>query len=117
MLVGEESSRKGEGTEGSVSLCSLILPLAGGGELGGSGTGNKALPLLCPGSGHGSPWGTCSHRGNWEVNGKTISPYKEGAWCSLCTAKLSGCFKAWDHAGGLCGKHPTWLTSFRAAGT
>ncbi|XP_062032739.1 C-type lectin domain family 18 member A-like isoform X2 [Lepus europaeus] len=40
--------------------------------------------------------------GNWEVNGKTISPYKKGAWCSLCTASLSGCFKAWDHAGGLC---------------
>ncbi|XP_035868094.1 C-type lectin domain family 18 member C-like isoform X3 [Phyllostomus discolor] len=40
--------------------------------------------------------------GNWEVNGKTIVPYKKGAWCSLCTASISGCFKAWDHAGGLC---------------
>lgn len=40
--------------------------------------------------------------GNWEVNGKTIAPYKKGAWCSLCTASVSGCFKAWDHAGGLC---------------
>uniref|UniRef100_G1RUD3 C-type lectin domain-containing protein n=1 Tax=Nomascus leucogenys TaxID=61853 RepID=G1RUD3_NOMLE len=40
--------------------------------------------------------------GNWEVNGKTIIPYKKGAWCSLCTASVSGCFKAWDHAGGLC---------------
>nr|XP_045013849.1 C-type lectin domain family 18 member A isoform X3 [Jaculus jaculus] len=40
--------------------------------------------------------------GNWEVNGKTIAPYKQGAWCSLCTARVSGCFKAWDHAGGLC---------------
>nr|XP_011755831.1 C-type lectin domain family 18 member C isoform X2 [Macaca nemestrina] len=40
--------------------------------------------------------------GNWEVNGKTIVPYKKGAWCSLCTASVSGCFKAWDHAGGLC---------------
>ncbi|KAM5297620.1 C-type lectin domain family 18 member C-like isoform 2-T2 [Glossophaga mutica] len=40
--------------------------------------------------------------GNWEVNGKMIVPYKEGAWCSLCTASVSGCFKAWDHAGGLC---------------
>ncbi|XP_054525469.1 C-type lectin domain family 18 member A isoform X1 [Pan troglodytes] len=40
--------------------------------------------------------------GNWEVNGKTIVPYKNGAWCSLCTASVSGCFKAWDHAGGLC---------------
>nr|XP_012627925.1 C-type lectin domain family 18 member A isoform X3 [Microcebus murinus] len=42
--------------------------------------------------------------GNWEVNGKTIVPYKKGAWCSLCTASVSGCFKAWDHAGGLCAK-------------
>ncbi|XP_020819427.1 C-type lectin domain family 18 member A isoform X1 [Phascolarctos cinereus] len=40
--------------------------------------------------------------GNWEVNGKTIVPYKKGAWCSLCTAGVSGCFKAWDHGGGLC---------------
>uniref|UniRef100_A0A8C9GBN9 C-type lectin domain family 18 member A n=1 Tax=Piliocolobus tephrosceles TaxID=591936 RepID=A0A8C9GBN9_9PRIM len=40
--------------------------------------------------------------GNWEVNGKTIVPYKKGAWCSLCTASVSGCFRAWDHAGGLC---------------
>ncbi|XP_048210760.1 C-type lectin domain family 18 member A-like isoform X2 [Perognathus longimembris pacificus] len=40
--------------------------------------------------------------GNWELDGKTIAPYKKGAWCSLCTAGLSGCFKAWDHAGGLC---------------
>ncbi|XP_039707262.1 C-type lectin domain family 18 member C-like isoform X7 [Pteropus medius] len=40
--------------------------------------------------------------GNWKVNGKTIVPYKKGAWCSLCTASVSGCFKAWDHAGGLC---------------
>lgn len=50
--------------------------------------------------------GACSHRGNWEVNGKTIVPYKAGSWCSLCTASVSGCFKAWDHAGGLCGKCP-----------
>ncbi|XP_075834061.1 C-type lectin domain family 18 member A-like isoform X4 [Microtus pennsylvanicus] len=40
--------------------------------------------------------------GNWDVNGKTIAPYKKGSWCSLCTASVSGCFKAWDHAGGLC---------------
>ncbi|XP_037671851.1 C-type lectin domain family 18 member A-like isoform X3 [Choloepus didactylus] len=40
--------------------------------------------------------------GNWEVNGKIIHPYRKGAWCSLCTASVSGCFKAWDHAGGLC---------------
>ncbi|XP_014381518.2 C-type lectin domain family 18 member C isoform X1 [Alligator sinensis] len=40
--------------------------------------------------------------GNWEMNGKTIVPYKKGAWCSLCTSGLSGCFKSWDHSGGLC---------------
>ncbi|XP_052584788.1 C-type lectin domain family 18 member A-like isoform X1 [Peromyscus californicus insignis] len=40
--------------------------------------------------------------GNWDVNGKTIAPYKKGSWCSLCTASVSGCFKAWDHSGGLC---------------
>ncbi|XP_057609649.1 C-type lectin domain family 18 member A isoform X5 [Chionomys nivalis] len=40
--------------------------------------------------------------GNWDVNGKTIAPYKKGSWCSFCTASVSGCFKAWDHAGGLC---------------
>lgn len=40
--------------------------------------------------------------GNWDMNGKTIAPYKKGSWCSLCTASVSGCFKAWDHAGGLC---------------
>ncbi|XP_073911766.1 C-type lectin domain family 18 member A-like isoform X3 [Castor canadensis] len=48
------------------------------------------------------PSGTCSHRGNWELDGKTITPYKKGTWCSLCTASVSGCFKAWDHTGGLC---------------
>lgn len=53
------------------------------------------------------PCAACSHRGNWEANGRTIVPYKKGAWCSLCTASVSGCFKAWDHAGGLCGKCPT----------
>ncbi|XP_067847352.1 C-type lectin domain family 18 member A-like isoform X2 [Heptranchias perlo] len=40
--------------------------------------------------------------GNWEINGRTIIPYKEGAWCSLCTSRMSGCFKSWDHHGGLC---------------
>ncbi|KAL6061798.1 hypothetical protein STEG23_022386 [Scotinomys teguina] len=40
--------------------------------------------------------------GNWDINGKTIAPYQKGSWCSLCTARVSGCFKAWDHAGGLC---------------
>ncbi|NWX34131.1 CL18A protein, partial [Notiomystis cincta] len=40
--------------------------------------------------------------GNWEVAGTPILPYKQGPWCSLCTAGLSGCFKSWDHSGGLC---------------
>lgn len=59
----------------------------------------------------------CSHRGNWEVNGKTVVPYKKGDWCSLCTARVSGCFKAWDHAGGLCGKCQPCLPPAGAAGT
>ncbi|NXP47487.1 CL18A protein, partial [Heliornis fulica] len=41
-------------------------------------------------------------RGNWEVAGTPVLPYKQGPWCSLCTASLSGCFKSWDHSGGLC---------------
>uniref|UniRef100_A0A4W3JK63 C-type lectin domain family 18 member A n=1 Tax=Callorhinchus milii TaxID=7868 RepID=A0A4W3JK63_CALMI len=40
--------------------------------------------------------------GNWEINGRIIVPYKEGVWCSLCTSRMSGCFKSWDHSGGLC---------------
>ncbi|XP_059810232.1 C-type lectin domain family 18 member A-like isoform X1 [Hypanus sabinus] len=40
--------------------------------------------------------------GNWEINGRTIIPYKEGPSCSLCTSRMSGCFKSWDHHGGLC---------------
>ncbi|XP_030059479.1 C-type lectin domain family 18 member A isoform X2 [Microcaecilia unicolor] len=40
--------------------------------------------------------------GNWDINGKTIVPYKKGAWCSLCTSGRAGCFKSWDHIGGLC---------------
>ncbi|XP_069073643.1 C-type lectin domain family 18 member A-like isoform X1 [Pleurodeles waltl] len=40
--------------------------------------------------------------GNWEIEGKTIVPYKKGAWCTLCTAGRAGCFKSWDHIGGLC---------------
>ncbi|KFQ16411.1 C-type lectin domain family 18 member A, partial [Leptosomus discolor] len=40
--------------------------------------------------------------GNWEVAGTPVLPYKQGPWCSLCTASLSGCFKSWDHGGGLC---------------
>lgn len=43
-------------------------------------------------------------RGNWELAGAPIAPYQRGPWCSLCTAGLSGCFKSWDHGGGLCGE-------------
>ncbi|MGH0121822.1 UNVERIFIED_CONTAM: hypothetical protein FKN15_068808, partial [Acipenser sinensis] len=40
--------------------------------------------------------------GNWEVNGRLVLPYKKGPYCSLCTSGMSGCFKLWDHVGGLC---------------
>ncbi|NXP77627.1 CL18A protein, partial [Ramphastos sulfuratus] len=40
--------------------------------------------------------------GNWEVAGVPVLPYQQGPSCSLCTAALSGCFKSWDHGGGLC---------------
>ncbi|XP_043935467.1 C-type lectin domain family 18 member A-like [Protopterus annectens] len=40
--------------------------------------------------------------GNWEIDGITIVPYKKGAWCTLCTSQMSGCFKSWDHDAGLC---------------
>uniref|UniRef100_A0A8D2ML99 C-type lectin domain family 18 member A-like n=1 Tax=Zonotrichia albicollis TaxID=44394 RepID=A0A8D2ML99_ZONAL len=63
----------------------------------------------CPRKGCGLPgWvghlppSVCGARGNWEVAGMPILPYKQGPWCSLCTAGLSGCFKSWDHSGGLC---------------
>lgn len=67
----------------------------------------------CPRKGCGLPgWvghfppAACGVRGNWEVAGTPILPYKQGPWCSLCTAGLSGCFKSWDHSGGLCGESP-----------
>ncbi|XP_062327182.1 C-type lectin domain family 18 member A-like [Osmerus eperlanus] len=40
--------------------------------------------------------------GNWEVNGQMVVPYKAGSSCSLCTSSMSGCFRLWDHVGGLC---------------
>ncbi|XP_041917704.1 C-type lectin domain family 18 member B-like isoform X2 [Alosa sapidissima] len=40
--------------------------------------------------------------GNWEVNGRPVVPYKAGVYCSLCTSDMSGCFRLWDHVGGLC---------------
>ena len=44
-------------------------------------------------------------RGNWEVNGRQVVPYKAGVYCSLCTSSMSGCFRLWDHVGGLCGEN------------
>ncbi|XP_054390099.1 C-type lectin domain family 18 member A isoform X3 [Pongo abelii] len=73
-------------------------------ELKGPG-GQTAGPHHCLAQGQALPHPVVParpHRGNWEVNGKIIIPYKKGASCSLCTASVSGCFKAWDHAGGLC---------------
>uniref|UniRef100_A0A087YIT7 C-type lectin domain family 18 member A n=1 Tax=Poecilia formosa TaxID=48698 RepID=A0A087YIT7_POEFO len=32
--------------------------------------------------------------GNWETNGRPVTPYK--------TSSMSGCFRLWDHVGGLC---------------
>ncbi|KAM3665273.1 C-type lectin domain family 18 member A-like [Ammospiza nelsoni] len=58
----------------------------------------------CPGPHGPSEAFVCAYSpgGNWEVAGVPILPYKQGPWCSLCTAGLSGCFKSWDHSGGLC---------------
>ncbi|XP_072202729.1 C-type lectin domain family 18 member A-like isoform X4 [Excalfactoria chinensis] len=59
---------------------------------------------LCAGSrGHSQAF-ACAYSpgGNWELAGAPIVPYQHGPWCSLCTAGLSGCFKSWDHEGGLC---------------
>ncbi|KAF7462227.1 hypothetical protein GHT09_012934 [Marmota monax] len=90
---------KEEGVYDSVSepLCSLQLVWATSSQLGCGrhrcSVGQVAMEAF-----------VCAYSpgGNWKVNGKTITPYKKGAWCSLCTASVSGCFKAWDHAGGLC---------------
>ncbi|KAG7483491.1 C-type lectin domain family 18 member A-like [Solea senegalensis] len=40
--------------------------------------------------------------GNWEANGRLVTPYKQGVYCSLCTSSMSGCYRLWDHVGGLC---------------
>ncbi|KAM4631322.1 C-type lectin domain family 18 member A-like [Polymixia lowei] len=40
--------------------------------------------------------------GNWDINGRLVVPYKAGLSCSLCTSSMSGCFRLWDHVGGLC---------------
>uniref|UniRef100_A0A8C0UJE8 C-type lectin domain family 18 member A n=1 Tax=Cyanistes caeruleus TaxID=156563 RepID=A0A8C0UJE8_CYACU len=74
-----------------------------------NGCGFAMWVWACPRKGCGFPgWvghlppAACGARGNWEVAGMPILPYKQGPWCSLCTAGLSGCFKSWDHSGGLC---------------
>lgn len=105
---------------------SCILGVSGAGKCGRGCTpevGGALLRGMCglgvwagPCSGGGVAWAcergmrpaaTCPcwwHRGNWEVAGTPVLPYKQGPWCSLCTAGLSGCFKSWDHSGGLCGE-------------
>ena len=50
--------------------------------------------------------GDACRRGNWEVNGVALVPYRAGEPCSLCTSPMSGCFRLWDHGGGLCGESP-----------
>ncbi|NWR80511.1 CL18A protein, partial [Centropus unirufus] len=59
---------------------------------------------LCPSARGTAEAFACAYSpgGNWEVAGVPVPPYKQGPWCSLCTAGLSGCFKSWDHGGGLC---------------
>lgn len=37
------------------------------------------------------------------MKGQLVTPYKAGQYCSLCTSSMSGCFRLWDHIGGLCG--------------
>lgn len=86
-------------------------PMGQGPAQGRSSTLSEAPAPALPEARFSSPSVACSHRGNWDINGKTIAPYKKGTWCSLCTASVSGCFKAWDHAGGLCGEYPTLFAS------
>ncbi|XP_075966310.1 C-type lectin domain family 18 member A-like [Anarhichas minor] len=59
---------------------------------------------LCLREGDVSEMFVCAYYpgGNWEVNGWLVMPYKTGLYCSLCTSSMSGCFRLWDHVGGLC---------------
>ncbi|XP_037304437.2 C-type lectin domain family 18 member A-like [Pungitius pungitius] len=59
---------------------------------------------LCLGKGDISQIFVCAYYpgGNWEVNGRLVTPYKTGLYCSLCTSSMSGCFRLWDHIDGLC---------------
>ncbi|NWY37790.1 CL18A protein, partial [Sylvia atricapilla] len=92
---------------GSRTPVTNALPQLGGATAGQLGCGRHH----CPG-GHGpseafacaySPGGGAAGRGRGGgVAGTPILPYKQGPWCSLCTAGLSGCFKSWEGGGGLC---------------
>lgn len=85
------------------------LEMYGAGGVGGA-LSQKGAWLVCVGGARSwcqvgqPPPAACGDRGNWEVAGTPVLPYKQGPWCSLCTAGLSGCFKSWDHGGGLCGE-------------
>ncbi|CAG5855119.1 unnamed protein product [Menidia menidia] len=59
---------------------------------------------LCPKDGRLWEMFVCAYYpgGNWEVNGGLVPPYQSGLYCSLCTALMSGCFRLWNHVGGLC---------------
>ncbi|XP_075881869.1 C-type lectin domain family 18 member A-like [Nelusetta ayraudi] len=59
---------------------------------------------LCPRGGDLWEIFVCAYSpgGNWEVKGQLVTPYKAGQYCSLCTSSMSGCFRLWDHIGGLC---------------
>ncbi|KAM9626068.1 C-type lectin domain family 18 member A-like [Morphnus guianensis] len=90
-----QGGSEGPGTGVTHTLSQLVWATAGR-----LGCGRQ----LCAG-GHGpSEAFACAYSpgGNWEVAGTPVLPYKQGPWCSLCTAGLSGCFKSWDHGGGLC---------------
>uniref|UniRef100_A0A8C3JK33 EGF-like domain-containing protein n=1 Tax=Calidris pygmaea TaxID=425635 RepID=A0A8C3JK33_9CHAR len=78
------------GVEGGRDGVGCSREVVGGACGGGRGLFGQPLPVAG------------GHRGNWEVSGTPVLPYKQGPWCSLCTAGLSGCFKSWDHGGGLC---------------
>ncbi|KAI3377851.1 hypothetical protein L3Q82_008989, partial [Scortum barcoo] len=74
------------------------------------GKTQDTLERLCLSAGlgtsSGAPWKSWRKclGGNWEVNGQLVMPYKTGLYCSLCTSSMSGCFRLWDHVGGLCEK-------------
>uniref|UniRef100_A0A8C9MS14 EGF-like domain-containing protein n=1 Tax=Serinus canaria TaxID=9135 RepID=A0A8C9MS14_SERCA len=86
----------------AANMQKLVSPLAGPVSPTSDVT-STFLPMPWEWAAHGEAF-ACAYSpgGNWEVAGMPILPYKQGPWCSLCTASLSGCFKSWDHSGGLC---------------